>query len=89
MTRRDGLRTLDISAVPAAWLAGAHRALAAQEKPVEKVKDPVCGMNIDPAKAKGKSEYEGKTYHFCSEGCKKKFDADPKKYVQPPPPPKL
>ncbi|RPJ85083.1 MAG: YHS domain-containing protein [Acidobacteria bacterium] len=42
-------------------------------------------MNIDPSKAKGKSEYEGKTYYFCSDGCKKKFDGDPKKYVQPPP----
>nr|MBP7571312.1 YHS domain-containing protein [Acidobacteriota bacterium] len=36
----------------------------------------------------GKSEHEGKTYYFCSDSCKKKFDADPKKYVQPPPPPK-
>ena len=45
------------------------------------VKDPVCGMEIDPATAAGKSEYKGETYYFCSPGCKKSFDKDPEKYV--------
>ena len=45
------------------------------------VRDPVCGMDIDPAKAAGKSEYKGQTYYFCSPGCKKSFDKDPEKYV--------
>lgn len=45
------------------------------------VKDPVCGMEIDPATAAGKSEYKGQTYYFCSAGCKKSFDKDPEKYV--------
>jgi YHS domain-containing protein len=44
-------------------------------------KDPVCGMEIDPKTAAGKSEYEGKTYYFCSSGCKKLFDKNPAKYV--------
>ena len=48
------------------------------------VKDPVCGMDIDPAKGAGKSEHAGKTYYFCSPGCKEKFDKDPKKYAAPP-----
>jgi YHS domain-containing protein len=87
MTRRQLLRALATSAAATALLAAGPMATA-QEKPAEKVKDPVCGMNIDPAKARGKSEYQGKTYHFCSDSCKKKFDADPKKYVEPPPPPK-
>jgi Cu(I)/Ag(I) efflux system membrane fusion protein len=39
--------------------------------------DPVCGMQVDPRKGAGKSEYKGKTYYFCSEGCKKKFDGNP------------
>ena len=39
--------------------------------------DPVCGMQVDPQKAAGKSQYKGKTYYFCSEGCKKKFDGNP------------
>ena len=33
-------------------------------------KDVVCGMQVDPAKAAGSSEFNGKTYHFCSKGCK-------------------
>ena len=45
------------------------------------VKDPVCGMDIDPATAAGKSEYNGQTYYFCSLGCKKSFEKDPEKYV--------
>ena len=45
------------------------------------VKDPVCGMEIDPATAAGKSEYKGQTYYFCSMGCKRDFDKDPEKYV--------
>jgi YHS domain-containing protein len=47
----------------------------------EKVKDPVCGMYIDPNTAAGKSEYQGQTYYFCSQGCKKSFDREPDKYV--------
>jgi Cu+-exporting ATPase len=43
-------------------------------------KDPVCGMQVDPAKAAGSSERNGKTYYFCSPRCKQKFDADPKQY---------
>jgi len=46
------------------------------------VKDPVCGMDIDPKTAAGKSEYQGQTYYFCSPGCKKAFDKEPEKYVQ-------
>lgn len=45
------------------------------------VKDPVCGMDVDPKTAAGKSDYQGKTYYFCSTGCKKAFDKEPQKYV--------
>jgi YHS domain-containing protein len=45
-------------------------------------KDPVCGMDIDPKTAAGKSEYQGQTYYFCSAGCKKAFDKEPHKYVK-------
>ncbi len=47
----------------------------------EKVKDPVCGMEIDPEHAAGKTEYQGKTYYFCSSGCKTTFEKDPAKYA--------
>ena len=43
--------------------------------------DPVCNMIIDPKDAAGTSEYKGKTYYFCSPGCKRSFDKDPEKYV--------
>ncbi len=45
--------------------------------------DPVCGMTVDPQRAGGSSEYQGKTYHFCSKGCIAKFEADPEKYLHP------
>lgn len=48
----------------------------------EKVKDPVCGMEIDKDKAVGKSEYKGQTYYFCAMGCKKQFEKEPEKYVK-------
>ncbi len=47
------------------------------------VRDVVCGMEIEPATAAGKSEYKGQTYYFCSPGCKRSFDKDPEKYVGP------
>lgn len=49
--------------------------------------DPICGMSVDPAKAKAAgrtSEYQGKTYYFCNDSCKKQFDADPAKHAQKP-----
>lgn len=48
------------------------------------VKDPICGMDVDPKTAAGKSEYKGQTYYFCSVGCKKTFDKDPEKYAVKP-----
>lgn len=44
--------------------------------------DPVCGMDVTPETAAGKSEYQGKTYYFCSPGCKRDFDKDPGRYVK-------
>ena len=44
-------------------------------------KDPVCGMQIEESKYAGKSEYQRKTYYFCSTQCKTKFDNEPEKYV--------
>ncbi len=43
--------------------------------------DPVCGMEVDPEQAAGRSTYRGITYYFCSLGCKHEFDANPIKYV--------
>ena len=40
---------------------------------VAKVKDPVCGMELDPAEAKFSMEMGGETYYFCSSDCHEKF----------------
>jgi Cu+-exporting ATPase len=46
-----------------------------------KVKDPVCGMEVDPHTTPHRAEHAGHTYHFCSTGCRTKFVADPGKYL--------
>ncbi len=56
-----------------------HAAAGAQPKAA--VKDPVCGMEVDPAKAAA-TEYKGHSYHFCSKSCKEKFDKNPEQYGQ-------
>lgn len=43
--------------------------------------DPVCGMTVDVKKAAGVSNYKGKTYYFCSRGCKIQFDKEPEKFL--------
>jgi len=45
------------------------------------LKDPVCGMEVDPAKARWKTEHAGNPYVFCCQGCLTKFQADPVKYT--------
>ena len=45
-------------------------------------RDPICGMSVDTANAKHRSEYNGQTYYFCCAGCKTKFEAEPARYTQ-------
>ncbi|HET6953053.1 MAG TPA: heavy metal translocating P-type ATPase [Acidimicrobiales bacterium] len=52
------------------------------------VKDPVCGMDVDPHSAAGHVEHGGTTYYFCSPHCQAEFEADPERYVGPAPQPK-
>ncbi len=46
------------------------------------VRDPVCGMTVDPATSTHRHDHHGETFHFCSAGCKTKFAADPNKYLE-------
>ncbi len=55
---------------------------APTKESISKIKDPVCGMEIDPAKSKENSTYNGKTYRFCSSYCKAEFDKNPAKYAK-------
>jgi Cu+-exporting ATPase len=43
--------------------------------------DPVCGMGVDPEKAKYRTVHAGHRYFFCSARCQEKFAADPARYV--------
>jgi Cu+-exporting ATPase len=45
------------------------------------VKDPVCGMSVDPTTAPGSNEWHGTTYYFCSQKCLAKFKQNPEKFV--------
>lgn len=51
------------------------------------IKDPVCGMTVDPATTAHHADHGGERYHFCSAGCRAKFIADPERYLGPPAPP--
>ena len=48
---------------------------------VELVRDPVCGMTVDPGATEHVHEHDGATYSFCSSGCKERFAAAPDDYI--------
>jgi Cu+-exporting ATPase len=48
---------------------------------MDKVKDLVCDMMVDPETAPAKSEYQGRAYYFCAPGCKVAFDGNPGEYT--------
>src|SRR5258705_5161885 len=54
-------------------------------KSASSVKDPVCGMNVEPFTAKHKLDHAGKTYYFCCAPCLEKFRARPSDYLGPRP----
>ena len=45
------------------------------------VRDPVCGMRVDPAKSRFSHEHDGRRYYFCCGGCHAAFQADPTRFV--------
>ncbi|MGV8928394.1 MAG: heavy metal translocating P-type ATPase [Brevundimonas sp.] len=47
------------------------------------VKDPVCGMSVDPATTAHRANHDDQDYFFCSAGCRTKFVADPQQYLSP------
>ncbi|MBW8854149.1 MAG: HAD-IC family P-type ATPase, partial [Bradyrhizobium sp.] len=64
--------------------AHAHHAHGMQLAPADaatRVKDPVCGMDVDPHATPHRHELGGRTYYFCSAGCRAKFAADPDRYL--------
>ena len=47
----------------------------------ERVKDPVCGMDVDPKNPAGRFELKGETYFFCSQNCLQRFSKSPEEYL--------
>jgi len=57
-------------------------AAVGQQKSADTAVDPVCGMTVVKATAKGTFDYKGTTYYFCSTGCKEAFAKEPEKYLK-------
>ena len=49
-----------------------------------RVKDPVCGMMVDPQKSAGKVLHADETYYFCSKRCAERFEKEPEKFLEAP-----
>ena len=47
------------------------------------VKDLVCGMDVNPDTTAHHARHAGSDYHFCSDGCRRKFIAAPQRYLDP------
>ena len=62
---------------PAARTAGSERS------PNAPVRDPVCGMSVDPRTAQYRAQRDGSTVYFCSEHCRTTFLAEPDSYSAP------
>ena len=52
-----------------------------KETIMTETKCPVCGMEMDPDDVVSETNYEGKSYYFCSDECRKTWDADPERYA--------
>lgn len=48
---------------------------------MDRIKDPVCGMMVDPNTAAAHTSYESREIYFCSEDCHRAFRADPEVYA--------
>ncbi|MEX0744170.1 MAG: heavy metal translocating P-type ATPase [Phycisphaeraceae bacterium] len=60
---------------------------ADRAEPGDTVRDPVCGMSIEPATAAERIEHGGRTYSFCSRSCAEQFREAPERYVRDDAPP--
>ncbi|MDR7253373.1 Cu+-exporting ATPase [Nocardioides sp. BE266] len=58
-----------------------HHDTQRDARPAPTVKDPVCGMDVNPATSTLTAMHDGETFHFCSAGCQAKFEANPDQYA--------
>jgi Cu+-exporting ATPase len=80
-TVRQTQRSEGTQAMPAQPTRSEERAM--EQRSENMAIDPVCGMQVDPKRAAGTSEYHGETVYFCSRECKAQFDENPERYVGP------
>jgi len=85
--RLRGFKAPVLATVDGRAVGGPIRVEVGEREPIKKeetmmtVRDPVCGMEIDPATAEVSEEYRGMTYYFCSQSCHGSFTAEPEKYA--------
>jgi Cu+-exporting ATPase len=80
--KRPGLRPVEESGRVVEPNVEARERAPDREQSMSTVKDPVCGMQIDPKTVVANVEHRGKTYYFCSHDCHRKFIAEPQKYAR-------
>ena len=66
-------------------MTGTASASHGHEDCAHPIKDPVCGMTVDPDETEHHARHDDQDYHFCSAGCRTKFVADPERYLSPDP----
>src|SRR4029077_3657657 len=47
----------------------------------EGVRDPVCGMSVDPTTTPHHTDHAGRRYFFCGTRCRERFVAEPARYL--------
>jgi len=52
------------------------------ERQPSSVRDPVCGMEINPQHAAATTAYQGQTFYFCRVQCQEQFDQSPERYAK-------
>ncbi|WP_395681209.1 heavy metal translocating P-type ATPase [Dokdonella sp.] len=72
------------SPVPAAAKTGSCCARHDEAQVADSVRDPVCGMSVDPHTAQHRAEYRGRTWYFCSAHCREEFLAEPTRHLSDP-----
>ena len=80
-------KAAEAGATPAALSEGLAAAGGASEaapaQPPAEAVDPVCGMTVDIAHAADTAAHDGVQYWFCASGCRRRFQAEPERFVAP------
>jgi Cu+-exporting ATPase len=82
---RDPAKFVATTASPRVSISAPKPSIPSARSTHAQEKDPVCGMDVDPATARHHLDHAGKTYYFCCSGCQEKFRDDPDRYLNPKP----